>query len=507
MTASLWHLPFRLVLAGSLAAGGLGACSADDAARSEDDSASRKKKKPAADDDDDASPTASCEDVVCQADESCKAGECVPPTEEQRAQASELELYAGYIKDNTAWHSPLDWPAIVADGKSRIFRGDGGPLAYFDALYHVFIRVPQGHQGLYLEEGCGRLVPSTGYSVRGACGRPHPRGIVVTNVAAGNPLGLAPGDLVVRLGATEGRAILTELADRPYCTTSSPGVAYRATEVSASFADLARAKERLEIERPDGTKRTVTIPEGPLEGPGLSCIDPLGRARVPAEATLLPSGVGVIRLPSFVDPEQPFPTNATDIEAYAETFRVKIDAAFAKVKSAKAIVWDVRGNTGGMTVIGLGILGGMPGLKPGPLSSCVARKAGSDPPAFDTQRYAEYAISADARYAYTGKVAILIDGFGYSATDYFAYGAKMGTGALLVGSETAGGFGATSDTKSFAGPPKFSVSVDLNLCSDATNKPLEGRSVAPDVVVDYDPKDLAAGKDTVLERAITELAP
>ena len=53
---------------------------------------------------------------------------------------------------------------------------------------------------------------------------------------------------------------------------------------------------------------------------------------------------------------------------------------------------------------------------------------------------------------------------------------------------------------------RFSVTVDVNRCADADGVPLEGRSVVPHVLVDYDPVDLAAGRDTVLERAIQELA-
>ena len=83
---------------------------------------------------------------------------------------------------------------------------------------------------------------------------------------------------------------------------------------------------------------------------------------------------------------------------------------------------------------------------------------------------------------------------------------KSKTSALLVGTPSAGAFGATSDSKIFDGPPKFSVAVDLNRCSLAENDaPLEGHGVVPHVLVEYDAMDLAAGKDTVLERAVAEI--
>ena len=51
-------------------------------------------------------------------------------------------------------------------------------------------------------------------------------------------------------------------------------------------------------------------------------------------------------------------------------------------------------------------------------------------------------------------------------------------------------------------PPAFSVGVDTNHCFDADNRPLEGKSTTPHVLVVY---DLVAGRDTVLERAVAEL--
>lgn len=44
--------------------------------------------------------------------------------------------------------------------------------------------------------------------------------------------------------------------------------------------------------------------------------------------------------------------------------------------------------------------------------------------------------------------------------------------------------------------------VDINLCLSADDDtPLEGKSTSPHISVEYEPKDLAVGRDTVLERA------
>lgn len=450
--------------------------------------------------------------VACVGDAVCKSGACVEPTPAQRAQAAELAEMVTYLKDNTAWHGALDWAKLTRDGARRITRGDGSELAYFDALFHAFIAVPQGHQGLYAGRQCGKLVPYPGYAQRGACGRPHARGVVVTNVSPGNALGLRKGDLVVAVGAAREGDVLRDLADRPSCVTSRPDPSFTAFSTATTFADLLRAGETIEIESPTGERRTTVVPQGALTGDlqrALSCQDPFGRdVGKPVESALRPDGVGVIRLPGFTDPEQPFPMNGTlaDIEAYRAKFEDKIQVAFDAVKTARAIVWDVRGNGGGLTLVGLGIASGFPGARAAQISYCQARVPKSDPPTFDAQRYAAYALTPGGRFAYAGKVAVLIDGLDYSAADYFPLAAKTRTSALLVGAPTAGGFGATSDSRQFAGPPSFTVSVDLNRCSSADDDtPLEGRGVRPHVEAGYEPADLAAGRDTVLERAIREL--
>lgn len=458
-------------------------------------------------------PAPECRDEACEGDAVCRDGACAEPTTEQRAQVKELEDMLAYLEENTAWHAPIDWAQLAADGKKAIFRGDGSSSSFFAALYAAFVSVPQGHQGLYLASGCGTKVPMMAYAQRGACGRPHADGVVITYARAGNPLGLAAGDIVTRVGDTSGRAILGELAKRPMCVTSRPDESFEETSTAATIADLLRAGETVEVLSAAGVKRSVTVPAGGLPGRSLrdavACSDPLGRdMSVPVESYVRPDGVAVIRLPGFLDPEQAFPTTGSleDVEEYRAKFEAKIKVAFDQVKSARAIVWDIRGNGGGLTMVGLGIASGFPGASAGAISYCQARVRGSSPPAFDSFRYAEYALTPGGPFAYTGKVAVLIDGMDYSAADYFPLATKTKTSALLVGTPTAGGFGATSDTKLFDGPPAFSVSVDVNRCSLASDdSPLEGHGVAPHVVVEYDAKDLAAGKDTVLERAVAEI--
>ncbi len=458
----------------------------------------------AADDVTPATPTALVEPP---ADAGAPADASRPITDAQRRQADELASMVSHIQANTGWHAPLDWSALTQRGRDAIFAGDGSERAYVSALFDAFIAVPQGHQGFHVDASCGKSLPYAGYVKRGVCGRPHARGIVVTSARANNPLGLSRGDLVV--GVNGGTGVLDTLASRPMCTASRPSRAYRDASTAATFADLLAPSERIEIEAPNGTRRTVVVPAEASVGSLMSCQDPFGRdTQVPVESSLRADGVGVIRLPGFLDPEQQTPTSGLQAEydAYIAAFQAKIAVAFDALKSAPAIVWDIRGNGGGATPIGLAIASGFPGANAAQLSYCQARIPASSPPAFDPQRYVPYALTPGGRFAYAGKVAVLTDGLDYSAADYFPLVTRLRTKAILVGAGTAGAYGSTSDTKQFAGPPVFSVATDLNRCSLADGDvPLEGKSVEPHVPVDYDPVDLAAGRDTVLERAVTEL--
>jgi hypothetical protein len=76
----------------------------------------------------------------------------------------------------------------------------------------------------------------------------------------------------------------------------------------------------------------------------------------------------------------------------------------------------------------------------------------------------------------------------------------------VVGSSTAGAFGGGRSPIAIKGPPSMSANFDPTACFHASNDaPLEAAPLAPRVAVEYDQKDLAAGRDTILERAVKEL--
>lgn len=444
--------------------------------------------------------------VACEGETSCREGACRPPTESQLAHARGLEDFVSGMRARTAWHATLDYEAIAREGRLAIVKGEDTDLAYLGALRRAFLAIPQGHQGLYLKSGCGKIIPFESTSRFGVCGRPYGDALVVTVAKEGNRLGLKKGDRVVEVDGVTGAEILEDAALRPTCSTSAPSASYRRTSGAASFFGTIPAGAKLVVEGPKGERRNVVVPNE--SDPTTSCVEPLGRdTRFVAKSEILADGTALVRLPSFVPFDVQFPTSGTqeDYDAYRAAFQARIRTEFDKVKNAPRLVWDLRGNGGGLTQVGLAIASGMPGAKAGPLTHCVARIAKSDPPRFDATPYAEYALTPGGDFAYAGKVAVLIDGFDYSAADYFPYVVKNATSALLVGSPTAGAFGASSGTFEISQSPAVTVTYDVNKCTTTDGTPLEGKSVEPHVFVEYDPSSLAEGRDAVLEKAVAAL--
>jgi len=417
-----------------------------------------------------------------------------------------LEDFVSGIRSRTAWHGPLDYDAIVREGRVAIVKGDDTDLVYLGALRRAFLAIPQGHQGLYLKSGCGKTLPFESTSRFGVCGRPYGDTLVVTVAKDGNRLGLKKGDRVVEVDGVSGPRMLEDAALRPTCSVSAPSSSYRRTSGAASFFGTIPTGAKLVVEDPKGARRAVVVPSE--SDTSTSCFEPLGRdTQFVAKSETLTDGTAVIRLPSFVPYDVPFPTSGTqeDFDAYRLAFQARVRAEFDKVKAAPRLIWDLRSNGGGLTQVGLAIASGMVGAKAGPLTRCVDRIAKSDPPRFGTEPYAEYGLTPGGEFAYAGKAAVLIDGFDYSAADYFPYAVRNATSAILVGTPTAGGFGASSGTFEVLQSPAVSVTYDVNKCTTSEGVPLEGKGVEPHVLVEYDPTSLAEGRDAVLERAASEL--
>lgn len=442
----------------------------------------------------------------CPGDQSCHDDACADPTSEQLSRVATLEKYVDDTVDHTGLETPLDATAIKAAGRELILQGDRSEATFFLAMHRAHLAMPQGHQALVLKGNCNTPdLFQSNWSRLGACGRPAGDDIIVTSVAPGNPLGLSPGDRVIRAGADVGAAMFDAADGRPSCGDVAPSASGRRTFAAATFFGTVPDGMELEIQPADGSAaRVVTVPAGAMDF--LDCQDPLGQdIDFNAKAYVRPDGVAVIRLPRFYPNDATLPPNPTqeDYDAFIDHMRQAVVVEFEKVKDAPSLVWDARGNYGGITLIGLEIAGGMPTAKPTAISHCNARVAKSSPPSFSTQDYAVYDVTPGGPFVYAGKVAIVIDGLDYSAADYFPLAVHKATSTPIFGSGAAGAFGGPGPVKDLTGPPAMLYDVDSNHCVDAaTGAALEGKGQEPDFLVEYAPADLASGVDTVLEAAV-----
>jgi C-terminal processing protease CtpA/Prc len=104
---------------------------------------------------------------------------------------------------------------------------------------------------------------------------------------------------------------------------------------------------------------------------------------------------------------------------------------------------------------------------------------------------------------YTGPVVILVDRTCFSACEMFAAGLQAAGRALVVGPEASGGGSGGISTSKLPSGARIQFSTAVAWRPDG--QIIEGNGVAPDIRMPIRPRDLASGRDRVLERAIKAL--
>lgn len=104
---------------------------------------------------------------------------------------------------------------------------------------------------------------------------------------------------------------------------------------------------------------------------------------------------------------------------------------------------------------------------------------------------------------YTGPVVIVVDRSCFSACEMFTAGLQAAGRALVVGPEATGGGsgGISASTLPSGARIQFSTAVAWRPDGEI----IEGNGVTPDIKMAIRPRDLASGRDRVLERAIKAL--
>ncbi len=164
----------------------------------------------------------------------------------------------------------------------------------------------------------------------------------------------------------------------------------------------------------------------------------------------------------------------------------KFCAALSELKDKKAIVIDLRGNSGGIlgTLVGLG---GMLTEKSIDLGTSIY-KVGS-----------ENMSAASKAKNYKGRLVFLVDNQTVSAAEVFAAALQENNRALIIGEKTAG---EALPSVSVALPTGAVLIYPIANYKTRNGNYLEGNGVEPNFVVSLDRKSLLEGKDNQLETAL-----
>ncbi len=190
------------------------------------------------------------------------------------------------------------------------------------------------------------------------------------------------------------------------------------------------------------------------------------------ESIMFPNNVGYIRFNMWVLPQMQ-----------------KLRDAIQNFKSAKGIIFDLRGNAGGLGAMTTGLAG---------LLVQEETSLGTNSNRTDKTDLIVY----PQENAFSGKIVILTDSGTGSASEVFTAGMQGIKRAKVVGNTTAGAVLPSVIEKLPTGATFLYAISDYK---SPDNTLIEGRGVKPDLEVNLTRKTLLKGRDLQLETAIKEI--
>ncbi len=215
--------------------------------------------------------------------------------------------------------------------------------------------------------------------------------------------------------------------------------------------------------------REATIEREKLAGELSQPFGYLPPVRTEFETKRLVGGLGYMRFNAFMMPVME-----------------KVRAALREFKDAPGIVFDLRGNGGGLGGLAQGIAGWL-ATRPASLGTTRMRTG-----------QMKLAVFPQAS-PYAGPVAVLIDGGSGSTTEIFAAGLQELRRAVIVGEPSAGMVLPSTFEKLPTGALFQYAHADFRTPSGVL---IEGRGVAPDIEIKHNRASLLAGGDAQLDAAI-----
>ena len=198
----------------------------------------------------------------------------------------------------------------------------------------------------------------------------------------------------------------------------------------------------------------------------------LPKLYVRSKIDTIDGNIGYIAFNMFLDPVHLVP---------------RINKAMLDFRSMDGLVFDLRGNEGGMAEIGMGIAGWLVTEKQHYFGQMITQH--------DTLKL----VVNPRPMAFQGRVAVLVDEGSASSSEFFAGGLQDMGRAKIFGTKTAGAALPSQIERLKNGDSFQYVFANYITCNGAL---LEGNGVVPDVTISHTRESLRAGRDVVLEAAV-----
>ena len=317
--------------------------------------------------------------------------------------------------------------------------------------------------------------------------------------AAGGPAApAARGSAGLDLRVLDGRAVVTKV--EPGSAAARAGlrtgfVIQRVGErdITEALARLARGDAAAGAKRFSMNAAALSAFAGPAGATRpVTYLDARDRPHT-TTLTLLPAGGGMS------EPFGNFPAVPTEFETrrHGEVGYVrfniwvvsqmeKLRAAVRELSDTRALVFDLRGNPGGLGIMAIG-LAGLLSEEEFSLGTMTQRRG-----------HQNFVVNPQPG-AYKGAVVVLVDGLSASTSEIFALGLQEAGRASVVGETTAG----AALPSIFARLPT-GATFQFAFADFRTPKGVrvEGRGAVPDVPVALDRRSLLAGRDPQLDAAL-----
>jgi carboxyl-terminal processing protease len=186
------------------------------------------------------------------------------------------------------------------------------------------------------------------------------------------------------------------------------------------------------------------------------------------------------------------------MEEGIDNYEKAFDYLFEYFKNTEGLVVDIRNNPGGNDQESVYIAGRfVEDTKTG-----FKFRLKNGPGHQDFTPFYEYTIRPTGKSRYSKGVVVLTHRFTISAAETFAMAMSLNEHVTLVGDTTSGAF-SDMNSRELPNGWVYTISIGDWRASDGTS--YEGVGFPPDIVVQNDSADVAAGRDEALEKAISIL--